>query len=335
MIALENKITNRIREHILYVLEHDSSQAKVKDHLDSIHSIFKELTNISGFDYTLEHLAAVSSSKGKALGLNYAAQCLLDYNRTSTFIKGIVLAIRNKQKSSPNTPIQLLYVGCGPYATLATLIAPLFDPEDIQFTLLEINQLSLNTALKLINDLSLEAYFTKSYCEDAVTYQIPEANQFHIIISETLDALLYRESYVPIVFNLISQCHKTTTIIPHNVIVTLSLSAEESTSELNKETFVDTIFNVREALKRLHSLPSQIEAKTIYFNSYSMADYSKVILDTKVHVYKELWLERHESSLTLPLTFTLEQPFTYNTMHYHYQIDPNIELKFALESYIK
>lgn len=301
--------------------------------INEIHGYFKDITDVSGFDNKMENLAAVSTAKGKALGLNHAAQCLLDYNRTSKFIKAIVYAIGEKQRQHPEEVIRIFYAGCGPYATLFTLIAPLFEPSEIQFELLEINATSIETAKKLIDALELNDYVGKFHLEDAVTFQVSHPEDFHILVSETLDALLYRECYVPILHNLLSQFQPTITVIPENVIIDLSLLTLSSTDPNHKEQKLGTVFNVREILKshdKKEPLPSQFPRSKIDLSELNMKLYSHVLLDTKVQVANDIWVFRNESSLTIPLQMELAQPFEFTTLQFDYHLDPEIELKCSV-----
>ena len=51
------------------------------------------------------------------------------------FLKAMVMAIKEKQQKHPDKTINIFYAGCGPYAPFVTLIAPLFSPKKIQFSL--------------------------------------------------------------------------------------------------------------------------------------------------------------------------------------------------------
>ncbi|SEE64453.1 hypothetical protein SAMN04487765_3558 [Tenacibaculum sp. MAR_2010_89] len=332
---MSNKeIINSLKKSTLTLLESTLNQEEVEKELNDIHLHFQKLTEITGFDNKIEHLAAVPSAKGKALGLNHAAQCLLDYKRTVKFLKAVVLAIKEKQKKHPKETIHFFYAGCGPYAPFISLIAPLFTPEEIQFTLLEINKASIDSAKKLIKSLDLTDYVQEFYLADAVTFKVPEANKFHILFSETLDALLYRESYVPILYNLLPQFNKDVTLIPENVLINMSLSNNTKANSDLSEHKMGNILDVRQVIAshegKQHT-PIQLPDKKIDFTSLNMSAYKSMLLDTQVHVYNNIWLNRNESSLTLPLEMTLEQPFLNNAIIFTYQIEPDIELKCKLE----
>lgn len=329
----ENITALDIKEKVSTLLKDSIEQSEIENLINEIHTYFKELTQLTGFENHIEHLAAITTSKGKALGLNHAAQCLLDYKRTVKFLKAMVMAIKKKQQDHPNETIHIFYAGCGPYAPFVTLIAPLFSPEEIQFSLLEINDKSLKYAKILIQKLKLTNYVTNYYTADAVTFKIPEPEKFHILFSETLDALLYRECYVPILFNLLPQLSEDIAVIPENVLIKISLSVNSITDSKHITEEIDTIINVREviSLNKSDIISTQLPDKKVAVKSLNIEQYNYLLLDTLVHIYDNIWLTRNESSLTIPLEMGIEHPFLFNSIVYTYQMHPDIELKYKLE----
>ncbi|CAM1359393.1 conserved hypothetical protein [Tenacibaculum sediminilitoris] len=321
-----------IKEKVLTLLKDTTTQNESENLINEIHVYFKELIQLTGFDNSIEHLAAVDTVKGKALGLNHAAQCLLDYKRTVQFLKAMVTAIKEKQQKHPNETIRIFYAGCGPYAPFITLIAPLFTSEEVQFSLLDINSKSIQYAKNLILELSLSNYVMDYYNADAVMFDIPEAEKYHILFSETLDALLYRECYVPILFNLLPQLPQDVSVIPENVLVKMSLAVDLISDPKHKFIEIDTILNVREAVSSNKNtiIPIQLPNKKVAVNSINIERYNYLILDTLVHVYNDIWLTRSESSLTLPLEMHIEHPINFGAIVFTYLMDSNIELKYEL-----
>ncbi|WP_343329255.1 phytanoyl-CoA dioxygenase [Polaribacter staleyi] len=329
----KNKTVNHLKKLVTSLLEAPENKVKVESILNEIHTHFKEITKITGFDIKIEHLAAVPTAKGKALGLNHAAQCLLDYKRTVKFLQGVFLAIKEKQKLQPGKTITFFYAGCGPYAPFVTLIAPFFSAEEVQFTLLEINKNSLEAAKKLINYLELNNHIKDYYLADAVTFVVPNATKFDILFSETLDALLYRECYVPILFNLLPQFSNNVTLIPENVILNLKLIYNSDVKESDKEQNIDTILDVRKTIsahKKEENTPLHLPDKKVDLTSLSINQNASFLLETQVLVYKNIWLNRNESSLTLPLEIKLDYPISKSQIIFTYNMGPEIELKCKL-----
>ncbi len=308
------------------------SASEAEEKINGIHAHFQRITEVSGDDMTIEHLAAIPAAKGKALGLNYAAKCLLDYQRTTKFLRAIVLGIRDEQKKRPGELIKVFYAGCGPYATLMTLAAPLFASNEVQFSLLEINEQSVTSAKRLIDALGLSEHVAAFYTADATTFKVPEAGTFHMLISETLDAVLFRECYVPILMNLLPQFRKEVVLIPENVILSLSRSPGPDEGADAEEHAMSDVLNVREAIAS-HSgpIPAKLPEKMVDLKSLDRGFTSKLILDTRVHVRGDIWLYRNESPLSLPLEMTIEQPLQKESLVFTYVMEPEVELTCRFE----
>ncbi len=320
-----------IRTFTSSVFENTITQVDAEKSINEIHSHFKKITEITGYDTKIEHLAAVPTAKGKALGLNFAAQCLFDYKRTTQFLRAMITVIKEKQKQKPGKLIRIFYAGCGPYAPFITLVAPLFQPEEVQFSLLEINSKAVISAKKLIDSLELSDYLQDFYTADAVTFNVPEADSFDILFSETLDAVLYRECYVPILFNLLPQFNQDVVLIPENVILNVSLVTLANEDTPPREDDFGTVFNTREAIasqQHLEAIPKRFPSKELDLSNVNTEVYEKFVLDTKVHVQGDIWLYRNESSLTVPRQYMLAQPFQSSAIIFAYFIEPEIEMKY-------
>lgn len=310
-------------------------ESKAKELIDEAYIVFKDITNITGYDMELNHMAAVPTSTGMALGLNHAAQCLLDYQRTFKFLKGISLAIRNTQDKYPNEVVNVFYAGCGPYAPFITLIAPLFDESKLKFSILEINGESLDLAKNLISELGQNGYVKNYYRADAVNFQINEPHKYKILVSETLDALLYRESYVPIIHNLTRQLNEEVIVIPNNVELKLSELYEitEGDAVNIKESPFGVILNTSDMISKLKqqgSLPDEYHTTNFKIET----NIKKLLIDTEISIYNDLILRRGESFLSTPYEINIEESTDVRTMDFKYCFKPQIELKFDIEKVV-
>lgn len=300
--------------------------------INAIHALYKDITSVSGFDNQMSRLAAVPTSTGVALGLNHAAQCLLDYKRTLKFLKGIVAAIRSKLHSNDYKRVNVFYAGCGPYAPFVNLVAPLFSEDEIRFTVLDINKESLSLANKLVVELGHEKYVEEYILADAVNYKVPNAEKYDIVFSETLDALLYREAYVPIYWNLKSQFSKEIIFIPDTVQVHASfydkIQVGEVVDEPRKfELIFDVVENLNSVLDKKF-IPDFFPTRIIPIESEKK--FKSMILDTTVNIFQNIKLVRSESSLTLPVQFELEEDAYPRCLEFTYFLTPQIELKYTV-----
>lgn len=318
------------------ILENHKDTVKTMAAINEIHKIFFEKTQFSGFDQEMRLFAAVPTATGSALSINYAAQCLLDYNRTSLLLRGLVNAIEDKQKEYPGETIEIFYAGCGPYAPFAAMLASVFTKEEVMFTLLEINGESVMTAKKLIEGLEIGEYVRDFYVADAITFKIPDAERYHILLSETLDARLYRESYVPILWNLIPQLSIESVVIPQNVLLSTctfkTMAATDETIEIDLlEETRETLFDVRKTLAEIGQteLPTEMGSKEKPFPTL-LPDHG-LLLETHVEVYKEILLDNWKSQLTVPINLNVNDQSGHSKMKYRYQLKPSIEFQYEFE----
>lgn len=321
-----------LKEAVETVINDKKNDQEVHKRLMQIHGIFSDLTKISGMDQEMELMAAIPTAYGMALGLNHAAQCLLDQRRTVKLLDGMLKAIRKVQEDKKDGPVQIFYAGCGPYAPFLSMIAPLFSEKEIRFTLLEINERSLDTAKSLVKALELETYVADYLQADATSHQIENAQKIDILFSETLDAVLYRECYVPILINLIPQLREDAIVIPENVRLELRFIHKGEADAPREESHKATLIDVRQMVDRFKN-SEQLPENLLNFpvDLVGMEDYESLLIDTWVLIYDDIQLQRGESSLTLPLELKLEHPFPNSRMTFNYMLRPQIELKYNLE----
>jgi len=183
-----------------------------------------EAGNITDKDILLPNGNAISPIK--------AAHCLLEIRRTAVFLRGIYKAILQLKKDFPGQKINILYAGCGPYATLLTPFTAYFGPEELSFYMLDINPVCLEAVEKLYKGLGLDAYIAEFICTDATTYRLPNNKTMHMAISETMQNALAKEPQVAIMLNLIPQMPDNAIFIPEEINLSLKLidPAEENNS---------------------------------------------------------------------------------------------------------
>jgi hypothetical protein len=163
------------------------------------------------------HRDDILLSTGKAIAPLWAAYCVRDVHRTRTFIRGVVHAVRAAQKQFPNQNLQLLYVGPGPFATLVLPLITLFGPEEIQFTLLEINPESIALLKNTIRAFEMEPYIADIEQTDAATYQVKQP--VHVLLLETMQTALRQEPQVAITLNLAPQITEGGFLLPEAITI--------------------------------------------------------------------------------------------------------------------
>ena len=156
---------------------------QVEKTINEICFVYQDASGITGTSIEPEYITNVPTEVGVSLSLNHAASCMTDYRRTQILLKGAVQAVRDLQEKYPGETIQFFYAGCGPLAPFMTMVAPFFSPEEIQFTLLEVNKKSIQVVKDMIENLELSNYVREYYAADAITFEIPDADSYHILFS--------------------------------------------------------------------------------------------------------------------------------------------------------
>lgn len=162
---------------------------------------------------------ATMIASGEAISPRDAARCVLDYKRTSKFLRGLYAAILEMQKRFPDVVIEILYAGCGPFAPLALPLTTRSNSDEIKFTLLDLHQRSLDAARTIFDALGKSA-FVRDYIEcDAATYKHDGRHVIHIVIVETMQAALEKEPQVAITMNLAPQLCRGGIFLPERITV--------------------------------------------------------------------------------------------------------------------
>ncbi len=232
---------------------------------------------------------------GNAIGTFWAANCVKEVLRTQRFVRGLYLAIQDKlaQKSGP---VHILYAGTGPFATLALPIMVQFTPEEIQFTLLEVNQTSHDKLLNVLEAFDLNEYIRQIETTDATTYILPDTN-VDIVLSETLNRALINEPQVFIMLNLASQLGEGVIYIPEEIRVNLSEKKNNETMPKKIETLIN--FN----LEKMKEIIQRSEKRQWVFDevNINIADVEphNLYYTTEIIVYKDNFLGYEDSSLNL------------------------------------
>ena len=250
---------------------------------------------------------------GIALSSYDAAICLDEFIRTARFLKGTHLAICELLKRFPGQKLNILYAGCGPYATLILPLLPLFSPDQLDVLLLDINNDSLRSVAGILSAAGLEEYKVDMQQADAIRYQSPGSRPLHLIVSETMFYALIREPQVSITQNLAPQLQKGGILIPEEINLDLvySFHSEEpylkSTDHYPKgspyehRSYAGALFSINKELDfyRNTNLSGRFESD-LYELPSGFSTTPDLCVFTHLRIFGEVILHSAESSITNP-----------------------------------
>ncbi|MBK8556059.1 MAG: hypothetical protein IPL65_09975 [Lewinellaceae bacterium] len=260
-----------------------------------------------------DHREDVALDSGRAIGPFWAAMCIRDFMRTQTYLLGLISAVQACQKKFPNQPIHVLYAGTGPFATLALPLTTCFSPEEIQFTMLEINPSSLSYLEKIIETLEINHYIRDLKCCDATTVDATPFQPYQILLSETMQNGLQNEPQVAITTHLLQYLEPDGLLVPEQILLQagfLNTSFDEQGNFLPEEQacyLLQEVFDLSiPGLKKIEPDANQWAAPwifpvvTIQIPETIDEKFTNFSLFTTIRVHGQHVLKFLESGLTQP-----------------------------------
>ena len=306
--------TSQLRELSTELLLQNQSE-KLLATATRLYSLLSQISGIAANSDSPEDSVTTLLPSGKAISPKDAARCVLDVARTTKFLRGIHAAVVEARRRFPGEPIEILYAGCGPFATLALPLATQFSAQEVQFTLIDIHGRSLESARNLFHSFGLKGYVRDYVRSDAASYV--HHSSPHIVVAETMQRALEQEPQVGITRNLVPQLRRGGFLIPEAITINAwlaDLSKEYSVppAEINEsaasfervETNRERI-NIGQILEfsAAHSfaLPGETCVPVILDVPAVLPGNLNLILSTTVRVFTSVVLGEYESGLTCPV----------------------------------
>ena len=269
--------------------------------IHELSSLYAEQSEVTAGDIIDEDIMLPS---GKAVSTIKAAHCLLEFQRTAVFVRGIYKAVCRLKADFPSETIHILYAGCGPYATLLTPLVALFNPSEVTFTFLDINQISLDAVKKMYDRLSLNEYIKAYVRADATTYKIPEGTTVHLAVSETMLNALMKEPQVAVMQNLMPQLPHKALFVPAGITVSANLlNAKDEQASFTTAGISPRRITLGEVytISRTHYAAPQPVTFRI---PDEINDFETLFLHTRIETYGGEVLTDYQCSLTNPKMIT-------------------------------
>ncbi len=309
----------------------------------ALHELFVASTGVDVLDYKISESINVDQvlPQGKALSPFGAAHCLVDPIRTRQFVRGVHASILKAQHRFPGKRINIVYAGCGPYATLVLPLCSIFSADEIGITLLEYHSYSFDAVQQLIRNLELESWFDDCCLTDATTYKFPAEKELHVVVSETMQACLAVEPQVAITLNLATQLVEGGLFVPENITLDLVFGSRknEHPENLNRgQDFqpIGNAFDLKEAVMHYSKsnskiFPDSFEPRHIKIENRP-SNMDGLYLNTNIQVFEDHWLLAYESGLTSPaLLHDFSQNANLEAIDFQYVLgaSPKLDMSFT------
>lgn len=277
---------------------------------------------------TADKLATILPS-GKAIAPQEAAICVLDYVRTSGFMRGLHAALLAAKKRFPDERIEILYAGCGPFAALALPLCTRFSADELCFTLLDFHIRSVESVEKLFQTLGFSDHLAEIIQTDATVYEPTDGRKFHIIITETMQKTLEKEPQVAITQNLKKHLRKNGIFIPEKITIEACLADVSREFSLNpdvdlkkKRIDLGQIFELSAATDNF--APVTVEIPEGDFSAF------RLLLLTRIKIFESFSLDDYNSGITYPSILSNLSPVkNKDRIEFCYQTgeDPHFEYR--------
>lgn len=293
----------------------------------SVSEMYEVYCLYSSIDAFNQNDAEIILPSGKAISPASAAHCLLEMVRTAKFLRGIKKAINTKLGEVDK--VRILYAGCGPYATLMTPLFTQYLPVQITVDLLDVNETSLLSAKKVIQNLGFNEFADQFYVADAATFKC--SKDYDIVISETLQAALRAEPFVAIYQNLAPQLSGDCLFIPQEVEVCLmgettgTWNSEKICYENKQQQHYGSVLTINNK-----SVLDDFKRKKISVKN-SLPEKQDLKFNTTINVMDGILLREGDCSLNIPLKIMELERNENRDIQFSYKQDYPAEIEFTTE----
>ncbi|MHC4400583.1 MAG: SAM-dependent methyltransferase [Planctomycetota bacterium] len=271
------------------------------------------------------------TSNGLALSPTMAAMCADDFVRTIKFIRGTHAAIVGIRKLFPHRPVRVLYVGCGPYATLVIPLMTVFSSTEATFTLLDLHPESIQSAESIVDTLGLTDSVASFETVDAGSYRVCPDQPPDVILMEIMRACLESEPQVPVTRHLLEQAPHAI-LVPEEVTIDLTLvdpsrefdldGLEQNRGPVQRDRIpVASVFVVnRQSVSSWDNCSDRLPASSARIPEPLEQRYEPMLFTT-IRVYKNHVLKDYDSGLTYPRPLSIQGEIKPgDTIRFHYKL---------------
>jgi hypothetical protein len=190
------------------------------------------------------------------------------------------------------------------------LLLPLlnrFTPGELDVTLLDVHQRSVDSVQRLLAHFGLGAYRIRAHRADASRYR--HVGKLHLVIAEAMQKALEQEPQVAIAANLAPQLLSGGIFIPQRIEIELGLTDLACERRLTPRSgeVASAVLSERYTLGTVFTLAPTIQAPfvdrfdtLVRIPAWPAIAHFDAVLFTRVQVYESYRLRDYESEITLP-----------------------------------
>ena len=216
--------TDRLRRITQTLLDPSTDPGALRDTAIEMHTLFSGICGIQPDETATDDSRETILPAGKAISPQDAGRCVLDYARTTKFLRGVRAAIDEAHHRFPAETLHVFYAGCGPFATLLLPLATVLTPAQVQFTLVDVHPRALQHVRQIVEALNLSAFIREYLQCDAAVYDHGRKSPIHILVIEAMQKALDKEPQVALAMNLVPQMSPSGIMIPERITVTAALA---------------------------------------------------------------------------------------------------------------
>lgn len=322
-----NSITNRL----LNAAQNDYAELYA-----ACNAFYRYLLELSGIDPNDQNNRKdIWTQNGKAIGLTWAAMCIIDIMRTKAFTQAVFNAVEDLLANKPAKPLEVVYVGTGPFATLVLPLVAHFSSKQVQFTFVELNENTSTTVQQLFSRLGISHYIKQVVVADATTWKLPEGEHVDIFVCETMQLALKNEPQVAVCMNIIPQLPAACILIPEDISLRAALLKKRNDAfSFDNEIAYEDLLHVLGPIFTLNKNTVLNYAASLPHNNLQQYEFPAAVVDlpddltdyhaelyvlTDITVYKSVRLLFNQSQLTMPLALKRFAKLQPGKLQLHYQ----------------
>lgn len=239
-----------MKNEIVKILNEETNYTEIKKSIDSFYHTFTSITKLNG---KLERPEpATMLNYGSILSPQTSAGSILNYVRTTKFLRGIKKGIDDQLNINKGKKVKILYVGSGPFADLILPLIPLYLNSQIEISIIDIHQKSIEALNSLISHFEFENYFKKIEAIDPLTFENSGVN-YDLIIIDHLQKALSVEPQVALTHHFSQFLSSEGILIPEEVKVSAALANLSNELSFTRSKWGNFWLNV----KRNHAISSR------------------------------------------------------------------------------